>query len=121
MGGRTINNLISLASPTISLQDVDAFFVQTTRHFGPHFGFVFELHARFLAAPFNDEQRRERAAGRMSADRPGRELAGIGRVEAPDDIVADMRIEGLLQVGRAGGTNNAPAVIELTMAEGDGT
>lgn len=25
MGGRTINNLISLASPTISLQDVDAF------------------------------------------------------------------------------------------------
>jgi len=45
----------------------------------------------------------------------------IGRVSPPDDISADMRIEGLLQIGRAGDGNNAPAVIELTMAEGDGT
>jgi len=44
----------------------------------------------------------------------------IGRVNPPDDITADMRIEGLLQIGRPGDTNVAPAVIELTMAEGDG-
>ncbi len=46
----------------------------------------------------------------------------VGRVHPPDDIVADVRMEGLLQIGRVGGTDDdAPAVIELTMAEGDGT
>jgi len=44
----------------------------------------------------------------------------IGRISPPDDIIADMRIEGLLQIGQAGATNDAPAVIELTLAEGDG-
>ena len=44
----------------------------------------------------------------------------IGRVNPPDDIIADMRIEGLLQIGRAGDSSDAPAVIELTMAAGDG-
>ncbi len=44
----------------------------------------------------------------------------IGRVHPPDDTIADLRIEGLLQIGRADGSNDAPAVIELTMAEGDG-
>jgi len=44
----------------------------------------------------------------------------IGRVNPPDDIIADMRIEGLLQIGRSGDNNDTPAVIELTMAEGDG-
>jgi len=42
----------------------------------------------------------------------------IGRVEPPGDICADLRIEGLLEVG-GGGTD--PVAIELTMAEGDGT
>ncbi len=45
----------------------------------------------------------------------------IGRVNPPEDIVADMRIEGLLQIGRKGGDDETPAVIELTIAEGDGT
>jgi len=44
----------------------------------------------------------------------------IGRVNPPGDIIADMRIEGLLQIGPAGDSNDAPAVIELTMAQGDG-
>jgi hypothetical protein len=45
----------------------------------------------------------------------------IGRVHPPDDIAADVRIEGLLQIGQVAGSDDAPAVIELTMAEGDGT
>jgi len=45
----------------------------------------------------------------------------IGRVNPPDDVAADVRIEGLLQIGQAGQSNRDPAVIELTMAEGDGT
>ena len=45
----------------------------------------------------------------------------IGRVNPPDGIIADMRIEGLLQIGRADDSNDTPAVIELTAAEGDGT
>ncbi|MBT3199837.1 MAG: hypothetical protein HN350_07965 [Phycisphaerales bacterium] len=44
----------------------------------------------------------------------------IGRVNPPEDIVADLRIEGLLQVGRRGDENQAPAIIELTPAAGDG-
>jgi len=44
----------------------------------------------------------------------------IGRVNPPDDIVPDMRIDGLLQIARPSGPNNAPAVIELTLAAGDG-
>ncbi|NQT86448.1 hypothetical protein HQ560_06760, partial [bacterium] len=44
----------------------------------------------------------------------------IGRVNPPDDIIADMRIEGRLQIGRAGDSSDAPAVIELTLAAGDG-
>jgi len=44
----------------------------------------------------------------------------IGRLNPPDDIIADMRIEGLLQIGRADDGNDTPAVIELTAAEGDG-
>jgi len=44
----------------------------------------------------------------------------IGRVNPPDDIIADMRIEGLLQIGRADDKNDSPAVIELTMTAGDG-
>jgi hypothetical protein len=44
----------------------------------------------------------------------------IGRTRQPETIVADMRIEGLLQLGRAGDKRNRPAVIELGMGEGDG-
>ena len=44
----------------------------------------------------------------------------IGRVNPPDDIIADMRIDGLLQVGKKGDKSDTPAVIELTLAEGDG-
>jgi len=44
----------------------------------------------------------------------------IGRVNPPDDIIADMRIEGLLQIGRSGQEVSAPAIIELTAAAGDG-
>jgi hypothetical protein len=43
----------------------------------------------------------------------------IGRVNLPDDVVADMRIEGLLQIGGPD-QNKEPAVIELTPAAGDG-
>jgi hypothetical protein len=57
---------------------------------------------------------RERAALEMH---PGSQ---IGRVNPPEDIIPDMRIEGLLQIGRASGSNDAPAVIELTIAAGDG-
>jgi len=45
----------------------------------------------------------------------------IGRAHPPEDIVADMRIDGLLQVGKEGDKSDTPAVIELTMAEGDGS
>ena len=44
----------------------------------------------------------------------------IGRVSPPDDIIPDMRIEGLLQIAKARDGSDAPAVIELTVAEGDG-
>jgi len=44
----------------------------------------------------------------------------IGRVKVPENLVADLRIEGLLQIGRPSGGNGEPAVIELGMAEGDG-
>jgi len=44
----------------------------------------------------------------------------IGRAVEPQNTVADVRIEGLLQIGRPGGANDGPAVIELGMAEGDG-
>jgi len=44
----------------------------------------------------------------------------IGRITEPEDTVADLRIEGLLQIGRPGGKKGSPAVIELGMAEGDG-
>jgi hypothetical protein len=57
---------------------------------------------------------REQAALEMH---PG---SRIGRVNAPEDIVPDMRIEGLLQIARPSGPNDAPAVIELTIAAGDG-
>ncbi len=57
---------------------------------------------------------RDKAALEMQAG------SRIGRVNPPDDIIADMRLEGLLQIGRPGGANDAPAVIELTMAQGDG-
>ncbi len=47
--------------------------------------------------------------------------SGVGRVNPPDDIAADVRVEGLLQIGRDGDNNNAAsAVIELTVSEGDG-
>ena len=57
---------------------------------------------------------RDRAALEMQAG------SRIGRVNPPDDIVADMLIEGLLQIGRSGESNEAPAVIELTVSAGDG-
>ncbi len=41
--------------------------------------------------------------------------SSIGRVKVPDNPVADLRIEGLLQIGKG-----EPAVIELGMAKGDG-
>ena len=44
----------------------------------------------------------------------------IGRALEPDNVVADLRIEGLLQIGRPGDKKGSPAVIELGMAEGDG-
>ncbi|MCP4375181.1 MAG: hypothetical protein GY794_03230 [bacterium] len=44
----------------------------------------------------------------------------IGRLVEPENLVADLQIEGLLQIGRKGDKNRSPAVIELTMAEGDG-
>jgi len=44
----------------------------------------------------------------------------IGRVRAPEAIVADLRIEGLLQIGRAGRKSDKPAVIELGAARGSG-
>ncbi len=44
----------------------------------------------------------------------------IGRVNPPDETVADLRIEGLLQIDRSDDSDGSPAVIELTMAEGDG-
>ena len=44
----------------------------------------------------------------------------IGRITEPENIVADLRIEGLLQIGRPGDKKGSPAVIELGMAEGDG-
>ncbi len=44
----------------------------------------------------------------------------IGRTRQPETIVADLRIEGLLQIGRPGEKCDRPAVIELGMAEGNG-
>ncbi len=49
-----------------------------------------------------------------------RACSRIGRMTEPEDTVADLRIEGLLQIGRVGDEKGAPAVIELGMAEGDG-
>ena len=44
----------------------------------------------------------------------------IGRIVEPEDPVADLRIEGLLQIGRPGDKKGQPAVLELGMGEGDG-
>ncbi len=44
----------------------------------------------------------------------------IGRAREPDATVADLRIEGLLQIGRPGRKCDQPAVIELGMAKGTG-
>jgi hypothetical protein len=44
----------------------------------------------------------------------------IGRTGPPENIVADLRIEGLLQIGRPGGKRDSPAVIELGQAKGSG-
>jgi len=44
----------------------------------------------------------------------------IGRILEPGDPVADLRIEGLLQIGRPGDKKDKPAVLELGMGEGDG-
>jgi len=44
----------------------------------------------------------------------------IGRTREPEAIVADLRIEGLLQIGRPGEKCDQPAVIELGMAKGNG-
>jgi len=44
----------------------------------------------------------------------------IGRAVAPENTVADLRIEGLLQIGRPGEKKGTPAVIELGMAKGEG-
>ncbi len=44
----------------------------------------------------------------------------ISRVLELEERVGDFRIDGLLQIGRAGAENTEPATIELTMAEGDG-
>ncbi len=44
----------------------------------------------------------------------------IGRMVEPDNTIADLRIEGLLQIGRANDEDDEPAVIELGMAEGSG-
>jgi len=44
----------------------------------------------------------------------------IGRVKPPEDIIPDLRIEGLLEIGGAGHADDGPAVIELTAAAGDG-
>jgi len=46
--------------------------------------------------------------------------SSIGRVRAPEDTVADLRIEGLLQIGSAGDAKGDPATIELVMGAGDG-
>jgi len=46
--------------------------------------------------------------------------ARIGRTRAPESIVADLRIEGLLQIGRPGRKFDKPAVIELGLAKGSG-
>ncbi|MDP6545208.1 MAG: discoidin domain-containing protein [Phycisphaerae bacterium] len=43
----------------------------------------------------------------------------IGRVLELDKRVGDFRIDGLLQIGRAGDKNDQPAVIELSISEGD--
>ena len=44
----------------------------------------------------------------------------IGRILEAENTVADLRIEGLLQIGQPGDKQAEPAVIELSMAEGDG-
>jgi hypothetical protein len=44
----------------------------------------------------------------------------IGRTREPETIVADLRIEGLLQIGRPGEKCEQPAAIELGIAEEDG-
>jgi len=44
----------------------------------------------------------------------------ICRILEPEDPVADLRIEGLLQIGRPGDKKDKPAVLELGMGEGDG-
>jgi len=44
----------------------------------------------------------------------------IGRIKVPEHPVADLRLEGLLQIGRPGKGQGEPAVIALGIAEGDG-
>ncbi|MBT3199490.1 MAG: hypothetical protein HN350_06195 [Phycisphaerales bacterium] len=44
----------------------------------------------------------------------------IGRARAPEAVVADLRIEGGLQIGRPGEKSGRPAVIELGLAKGGG-
>jgi len=81
-----------------------------------------------LQARIDRKKLRKRGYGRDGAHLRVRKNAAlemhagsrIGRVNAPDDVVADMRIEGLLQIGRKGDSSESPAVIELTVAEGDG-
>jgi hypothetical protein len=46
--------------------------------------------------------------------------AVIARVTEPDDAIADLRIEGLLQIGRSGDKKGAPAILQLGMGRGDG-
>jgi len=46
--------------------------------------------------------------------------SSISRVLPPEDTVADVRIEGLLQIGSSGNAEGDPATIELLMGAGDG-
>ncbi|MCP4375182.1 MAG: hypothetical protein GY794_03235 [bacterium] len=81
-----------------------------------------------LQARMNLKKLRKRGYGREEAcvwvyEKASLEMQGgsrIGRVKSPDNIVPDIRVEGLLQIAKARGGDNAPAVIELTMSEGDG-
>ncbi len=84
-----------------------------------------------LQARIDLKKLRKRGFGRVEAyvwvhDRAALEMlpgSRIGRVNPPDDVIPDLRLEGLLQIGRVGDGDgdDTPAVIELTMAEGDGT
>lgn len=81
-----------------------------------------------LQARIDLKKLRRRGFGRIEAyvwvhEEAALEIRGgslIGRVGPPDDIIPDMRVEGLLQIGRAGEGNDAPSIIELTPAAGDG-